>query len=52
VKTGFVNAILGARIRRILNRKGLIEGIAALVNALHHIDDYALPSSQGACAAA
>ena len=41
LKPGFVNAALGVRLRRTLNRKGLIERIAALVQALHQIDDYA-----------
>ena len=38
---GIVNALIGVRLRRRLNRKGLIERIATLVQALHHIDDYA-----------
>ena len=42
LKPGFVNALIGARIRRLLNRKGVIERISALVSALHHIDDYAI----------
>jgi hypothetical protein len=41
LKPGFVNAMVGARIRRLLNRKGVIERISALLSALHHIDDYA-----------
>jgi hypothetical protein len=41
LRPGFVNAIIGVRVRRLLNRKGVIERIAALVQALHHIDDYA-----------
>ncbi len=41
LKTGFVNAVLGARIRRLLNRKGLVERIAALIDALRYIEDYA-----------
>jgi hypothetical protein len=41
LKPGFVNAVIGLRLRRILHRKGLIERIAALVQALHQIDDYA-----------
>jgi hypothetical protein len=42
LKPGFINAALGVRLRRALNRKGLIERIAALVQALHQIDDYAI----------
>jgi hypothetical protein len=41
LKTGFINAMIGARVKRALHRKGLIERIATLINALHHIDDYA-----------
>jgi hypothetical protein len=41
LRPGFINAALGVRLRRSLNRKGLIERIAALVQALHQIDDYA-----------
>ena len=41
LKPGIVNALIGVRLRRFLNRKGLIERIAALVQALHHIDDCA-----------
>jgi hypothetical protein len=41
LKSGFVNALIGVRLRRLLNRKGLVERIVALVQALRHIDDYA-----------
>jgi hypothetical protein len=41
LKTGFVKAIIGARIRRLLNRKALVERIAALIDALRHVDDHA-----------
>ena len=42
LKTGFITAILGARIRRTLHCKGLVERIAALIDALRHIDEYAV----------
>ena len=42
LKPGFINAALGVELKRALNRKGLIERIAALVQALHQIDDYAI----------
>jgi hypothetical protein len=41
LKPGFVNAIIGVRIRRMLNRKGVVQRISALIQALHHIDDHA-----------
>jgi len=41
LKPGVINALIGVRLRRRLNRKGLIERITTLVHALHHIDAYA-----------
>jgi hypothetical protein len=41
LKPGFVNAIIGVRMHRILNRKGIVERLCALIRALRHIDDYA-----------
>jgi hypothetical protein len=46
LKTGFSNAMIGARIKRKLHRRGLVERIAALVGALRHIDDYAAPVAE------
>jgi hypothetical protein len=41
LKAGLINALVGARVRRLLKRKGLVERIAILIHALRHIDDYA-----------
>jgi hypothetical protein len=42
LRPGFINAALGVELKHALHRKGLIERIAALVQALHQIDDYAI----------
>jgi hypothetical protein len=41
LKPGIVNALIGVRIRRLLNRNGVIERITTLIGALRNIDDYA-----------
>jgi hypothetical protein len=41
LKSGLINALVGARVRRLLKRQGVVERIAVLVHALRHIDDYA-----------
>jgi hypothetical protein len=41
LKPGLINALIGTRLRRQLHRKGVIERIAALIDVLRHIDDYA-----------
>jgi hypothetical protein len=40
---GFVNAVIGARVRRMLKRKGVVETIVALIDVLRAIDTYAAP---------
>jgi hypothetical protein len=42
LKSGFVNAMIGVRIKRMLHAKGVIERISALMHALRHIDDFAI----------
>jgi hypothetical protein len=39
---GALRALLGARLHRRLNRKGVAERIAVLIHALQHIDEFAL----------
>jgi hypothetical protein len=41
LKPGLINAMIGVRLRRHLHRKGLVERLVALIDALRHIDDYA-----------
>lgn len=38
---GFVNAILGVRVRGLLKRKSVFDRIASLIEVLRHIDVYA-----------
>jgi hypothetical protein len=38
---GFVNALLGARVRAMLKRKATLERIFALMHALEYVDEYA-----------
>jgi hypothetical protein len=41
VKPGLVNALVGVRVRRMLKRKGVVQRIVALIQALSHLDFYA-----------